>query len=219
MDLILSFIDFFLHLDVHLAELIGQYGVWTYLILFLIIFAETGFVVTPFLPGDSLIFAAATLAGLHPDILNPLFIFLLLSFAAIIGDSVNYAIGHAIGPRVFREDVRFLKREYLDRTHEFFEKYGGVTIILARFMPIIRTFAPFVAGVGAMTYGKFLLFNIVGGVLWVGLFTLLGYFFGNIPIVKENFTLVIIAIVFLSILPPIIEVLRARGKRKPTPAK
>jgi membrane-associated protein len=219
MDLILSFIDFFLHLDVHLAELIGQYGVWTYLILFLIIFAETGFVVTPFLPGDSLIFAAATLAGLHPDILNPLFIFLLLSLAAIVGDSVNYAIGHAIGPRVFREDVRFLKREYLDRTHEFFEKYGGVTIILARFMPIIRTFAPFVAGVGAMTYGKFLLFNIVGGVLWVGLFTLLGYFFGNIPIVKENFTLVIIAIVFLSILPPIIEVLRSRDKKKPASAE
>ncbi|MEX1248652.1 MAG: DedA family protein [Anaerolineales bacterium] len=219
MDLILSFIDFFLHLDAHLAELIGQYGVWTYLILFLIIFAETGFVVTPFLPGDSLIFAAAALAGLHPDILNPLFIFLLLSVAAIIGDSVNYAIGHAIGPRVFREDVRFLKREYLDRTHEFFEKYGGVTIILARFMPIIRTFAPFVAGVGAMTYGKFLLYNVVGGVLWVGLFSALGYFFGNIPAVKENFTLVIIAIVVLSVLPPIIEVLRARRKKKPATAK
>lgn len=219
MDLILAAIDFFLHLDVHLADLIGQYGVWTYLILFAIIFAETGFVVTPFLPGDSLIFAAATLAALHPDILNPLFIFLLLSAAAIIGDSVNYAIGHAIGPRVFREDVRFLKREYLDRTHEFFEKYGGVTIILARFMPIIRTFAPFVAGVGAMTYGKFLFFNVVGGILWVGLFTGLGYFFGNIPIVKENFSLVILAIVFLSILPPIIEVLRARGKKKPAPAK
>ena len=219
MDLILSFVDFFLHLDAHLAELIGQYGVWTYLILFLIIFAETGFVVTPFLPGDSLIFAAAALAGLHPDILNPLFIFLLLSVAAIIGDSVNYAIGHAIGPRVFREDVRFLKREYLDRTHEFFERYGGVTIILARFMPIIRTFAPFVAGVGAMTYGKFLLYNVVGGVLWVGLFSALGYFFGNIPAVKENFTLVIIAIVVLSVLPPIIEVLRARRKKKPATAK
>jgi len=174
MDLILSFIDFFLHLDTHLAEIIGQYGVWTYLILFAIIFAETGFVVTPFLPGDSLIFAAAALAGLHPEVLNPLAIFLLLSFAGILGDSVNYAIGHAIGPRVFREDVRFLKREYLDRTHEFFEKYGGKTIILARFMPIIRTFAPFVAGVGAMTYGKFLLYNVIGGMLWVGLFTILG---------------------------------------------
>ncbi|HEY4718075.1 MAG TPA: DedA family protein [Anaerolineales bacterium] len=214
MDLILSFIDFFLHLDTHLAEIIGQYGVWTYLILFAIIFAETGFVVTPFLPGDSLIFAAAALAGLHPEVLNPLAIFLLLSFAGILGDSVNYAIGHAIGPRVFREDVRFLKREYLDRTHEFFEKYGGKTIILARFMPIIRTFAPFVAGVGAMTYGKFLLYNVIGGMLWVGLFTILGYFFGNIPAVEENFTLVIIAIVVLSVLPPIYEVLRTRKKPK-----
>jgi len=212
MDLILSFVDFFLHLDAHLAELIGQYGVWTYLILFAIIFAETGFVVTPFLPGDSLIFAAAALAGLHPQILNPVFLFLLLSAAGILGDSVNYAIGHAVGPRVFREDVRFLKREYLDRTHAFFEKHGGKTIILARFMPIIRTFAPFVAGVGAMTYGKFLAYNIVGGLLWVGLFTILGYFFGNIPAVQENFTLVIIAIVFLSVLPPIYEVLRSRKK-------
>jgi membrane-associated protein len=212
MDLILSFVDFFLHLDAHLAELIGQYGVWTYLILFAIIFAETGFVVTPFLPGDSLIFAAAALAGLHPQILNPVFLFLLLSTAGILGDSVNYAIGHAVGPRVFREDVRFLKREYLERTHAFFEKHGGKTIILARFMPIIRTFAPFVAGVGAMTYGKFLAYNIVGGILWVGLFTILGYFFGNIPAVQENFTLVIIAIVFLSVLPPIYEVLRSRKK-------
>jgi membrane-associated protein len=212
MDLILSFVDFFLHLDAHLAELIGQYGVWTYLILFAIIFAETGFVVTPFLPGDSLIFAAAALAGLHPQILNPVFLFLLLSTAGILGDSVNYAIGHAVGPRVFREDVRFLKREYLERTHAFFEKHGGKTIILARFMPIIRTFAPFVAGVGAMTYGKFLAYNIVGGILWVGLFIILGYFFGNIPAVQENFTLVIIAIVFLSVLPPIYEVLRSRKK-------
>lgn len=219
MELILSFIDFFLHLDTHLADLIGQYGAWTYLILFVIIFAETGFVVTPFLPGDSLIFAAAALAGLHPEVLNPLSIFLLLSFAGILGDSVNYAIGHAVGPRVFREDVRFLKREYLDRTHEFFEKHGGKTIILARFMPIIRTFAPFVAGVGAMTYGKFLAYNIVGGVLWVGLFTALGYFFGNIPTVQENFTLVIIAIVILSVLPPIIEVLRSRKKTKGAEAK
>jgi len=214
MDLILAAIDFFLHLDVHLAEIIRDYGFWSYLILFGIIFAETGFVVTPFLPGDSLIFAAATLAALHPDVLNPLFIFLLLSFAAVVGDSVNYAIGHAIGPRVFREDVRFLKREYLDRTHEFFEKYGGNTIILARFMPIVRTFAPFVAGVGAMTYGKFLLFNIIGGILWVGLFTVLGYFFGNIEIVRENFSLVIIAIVILSVLPPIFEVLKTRSKPK-----
>lgn len=212
MDLILAAIDFFLHLDVHLAEIISTYGLWTYLILFVIIFAETGFVVTPFLPGDSLIFAAATFAGL--GLLNPFLLFILLAFAAIIGDSVNYAIGHAIGPRVFREDVRFLKREYLDRTHAFFEKYGGKTIILARFMPIIRTFAPFVAGVGAMTYGKFILYNVTGGLLWVGLFVTLGYFFGNIPAVQENFTLVILGIIFVSILPPIIEFFRERAKSK-----
>ena len=212
MDLILAAIDFFLHLDVHLSEIIGTYGIWTYLILFLIIFAETGFVVTPFLPGDSLIFAAATFAGL--GLLNPVLLFVLLAFAAILGDSINYAIGHALGPRVFREDVRFLKREYLDRTHAFFEKYGGKTIILARFMPIIRTFAPFVAGVGAMTYGKFLLYNVIGGTLWVGLFTALGYFFGNIPAVQENFTLVILGIIFISILPPIIEFLRERNRAK-----
>ena len=212
MDFILSAIDFFLHLDVYLGEIISAYGLWTYLILFAIIFAETGFVVTPFLPGDSLIFAAATFAGL--GLLNPMLLFILLAFAAILGDSVNYAIGHAIGPRVFREDVRFLKREYLDRTHAFFEKYGGKTIILARFMPIIRTFAPFVAGVGAMTYGKFLLYNVIGGLLWVGLFTILGYFFGNIPAVQENFTFVILGIIFISILPPIIEFFRERSKAK-----
>lgn len=210
MDLILSFVDFFLHLDVHLADIISQYGVWTYLILFGIIFAETGFVVTPFLPGDSLIFAAATLAAKYPDVLNPLLVFIIFAVAAILGDSVNYAIGHAIGPRVFREDVRFLKREYLDRTHEFFEKHGGITIIIARFMPIIRTFAPFVAGVGAMTYGKFITYNVVGGIAWVGLFTILGHFFGSLPIVQENFSLVVIAIIFLSVLPPIYEVLRNR---------
>lgn len=214
MDLILSAIDFFLHLDVHLAEIIKDYGFWTYLILFVIIFAETGFVVTPFLPGDSLIFAAATLAAKYPEILNPIAIFLLLSLAAILGDSINYAIGHAIGPRVFREDVRFLKREYLDRTHAFFEKYGGKTIILARFMPIIRTFAPFVAGVGAMTYSKFLLYNVIGGLLWVGLFTFLGYFFGNIPAVQDNFTFVILGIILISILPPIVEFFRERSKAK-----
>jgi len=212
MDLILAAIDFFLNLDIHLSEIISTYGTWTYLILFLIIFAETGFVVTPFLPGDSLIFAAATFAGL--GLLNPVLLFILLAVAAILGDSINYAIGHAIGPRVFREDMRFLKREYLDRTHAFFEKYGGKTIILARFMPIIRTFAPFVAGVGAMTYGKFLLYNIIGGILWVGLFTALGYFFGNIPAVQDNFTLVILGIIFISILPPIIEFFRERNRAK-----
>lgn len=212
MDFILTIIDYFLHLDTYLSILIESYGPWVYLILFGIIFAETGFVVTPFLPGDSLIFAAATFAGL--GVLNPWLLFGLLSVAGILGDSVNYAIGHTIGPRVFREDVRFLKREYLDRTHAFYEKYGGKTIVFARFMPIIRTFAPFVAGVGAMTYRSFIFYNVLGAVLWVGLFTLLGYFFGNIPAVEENFTLVIMGIIFLSVLPPIVEYLRERAKTK-----
>jgi len=212
MEFILSILQFFLHIDAHLSQIIQDYGIWTYVILFAIIFAETGFVVTPFLPGDSLIFAAATFAGL--GLLNPWLLFGLLALAGILGDSVNYAIGHTIGPRVFREDVRFLKREYLDRTHAFYEKYGGKTIILARFIPIIRTFAPFVAGVGAMTYPRFVLFNVIGGLLWVALFTSLGYFFGNIPTVQRNFTLVILGIVFISILPPVLEFLRQRGKGK-----
>jgi len=212
MEFILSILQFFIHIDAHLSQIIQEYGIWTYAILFVIIFAETGFVVTPFLPGDSLIFAAATFAGL--GLLNPWLLFGLLALAGILGDSVNYAIGHTIGPRVFREDVRFLKREYLDRTHAFYEKYGGKTIILARFIPIIRTFAPFVAGVGAMTYPRFVLFNVIGGLLWVALFTALGYFFGNIPTVQRNFTLVILGIVFISLLPPIVEFLRQRGKVK-----
>ncbi len=216
MDFILQIFDILLHLDEYLSVVIADYGVGTYAILFAIIFAETGFVVTPFLPGDSLIFAAGAFSGL--GLLNPLLLFGLLSVAAIVGDSVNYAIGHAIGPRVFREDVRFLKREYLERTHAFYEKYGGKTIIIARFVPIIRTFAPFVAGVGAMTYRKFILYNVAGGLLWVGLFTALGYFFGNIPAVQENFTLVIIAIVFISLLPPIIEYVRHRLAQKPAKA-
>lgn len=212
MDFLLTIIDYFVHLDLYLSMLIESYGLWIYLILFAIIFAETGFVVTPFLPGDSIIFAAATFAGM--GVLNPWLLFGLLTVAGILGDSVNYAIGHAIGPRVFREDVRFLKREYLDRTHAFYEKYGGKTIVLARFMPIIRTFAPFVAGVGAMTYRSFVFFNVLGAVLWVGIFTLLGYFFGNIPAVEENFTVVIMGIIFISVLPPIVEYLRERSKTK-----
>ncbi len=212
MDLFFNFIDFFLHLDTYLSAFIDSYGLWTYLILFGIIFAETGLVITPFLPGDSLIFAAGALANI--TVLNPWLIFGSLTIAGIIGDSVNYAVGHAIGPRVFREDVRFLKREYLDKTHAFYEKHGGKTIILARFIPIIRTFAPFVAGVGAMTYRNFIFYNVIGATLWVGLFTGLGYFFGNIPAVEENFTLVIFAIIFLSILPPIYEFFKERSKAK-----
>lgn len=210
MDFILTIVDYFVHLDTHLSILIDNYGLWTYLILFGIIFAETGFVITPFLPGDSLLFAAGALSNITA--LNPWMLFFLLTTAGILGDSINYAIGNAIGPRVFREDVRFLKREYLDRTHEFYEKHGGKTIILARFVPIIRTFAPFVAGVGAMTYRKFVFYNITGAILWVGIFITLGYFFGNIPAVEENFTLVILGIIFVSVLPPIIEYLRERRK-------
>ena len=214
MDLIASFIDLFIHLDKHLSVIIDDYGTWTYLILFAIIFMETGFVVTPFLPGDSLLFAAGTFAALGS--LNPVFLFILLTGAAILGDTINYWIGNYIGPRAFSGEIRFLKKEYLDRTHEFYEKHGGKTIILARFVPIIRTFAPFVAGVGSMTYSRFISYNVVGGVAWVGIFVFLGFYFGNIPIVKENFTLAILAIIFISVLPPIVEYLRERLRPKET---
>jgi membrane-associated protein len=212
MELITALIDFIIHIDEHLAIIIGDYGAWTYGILFLIVFAETGFVVTPFLPGDSLIFAAATFAA--KDVLNPWVIFAVMTSAGIIGDGVNYAIGNYIGPRVFTEDVRFLKREYLDRGHEFFEKHGGKAIILARFVPIVRTFVPFVAGASSMTYPKFALYNVIGAIAWVGLFDFLGYNFGNIPAVEENFTLVIFGIIFLSILPPFIEYFNEKRKMK-----
>ncbi|MBN2045735.1 MAG: DedA family protein [Anaerolineales bacterium] len=210
MDLILQLVDFIIHIDVHLGEIIGNYGTWTYGILFAIVFAETGFVVTPFLPGDSLIFAASAFAA--KGWLNPWIIFVTITAAGIIGDGVNYAIGHYIGPRVFTEDVRFLKREYLDKAHDFFEKYGGKAVILARFMPIVRTFVPFVAGAGSMTYSKFALYNVIGAVSWVGAFTMLGYFFGNIPAVEENFTIVIIAIIIISVMPPIFEVIKEKRK-------
>lgn len=212
MELILKLFDIFMHLDKYLGQIIAQYGAWTYLILFLVIFMETGLVVTPFLPGDSLIFAAGTFAGM--GYLNIFVLFVVLSAAAILGDTVNYWIGHYIGPRAFSGNIRFLKKEYLDRTHAFYEKYGGKTIILARFIPIIRTFAPFVAGIGAMTYGKFLTYNVVGGVLWVGIFLLAGYFFGGLDIVQENFSLVIIAIILISVMPGVIEYLRERARNK-----
>ena len=203
-----GFIDLFLHLDEHLNDIFQQYGAWTYAILFLIVFCETGLVVTPFLPGDSLLFAVGALSaggGLDIGVL-----FALLAVAAILGDTVNYWIGNTIGPRAFSGNVRFLKKEYLERTHLFYEKHGGKTIILARFMPIIRTFAPFVAGVGSMTYGRFFMYNIVGGIVWVAGFLFAGYFFGNIPAVKHNFTLVILGIIVVSVVPPIIEVLKHR---------
>jgi len=210
-ELFLKLVDLFLNLDAHLHELIIYYGIYTYIILFIIIFAETGFVFTPFLPGDSLLFAAGTFAATGAFDIRLLII--LLTIAAILGDTVNYWIGNRIGPKIFQKESRFIKKEYLQKTHNFYEKHGGKTIIIARFIPIIRTFAPFVAGIGTMTYSKFILYNIVGGAVWVLLFVLGGYFFGNIPLVKDNFSITIIAIIFISILPGIIEYVRHR-KRK-----
>jgi membrane-associated protein len=212
MNLLLYIIDIILHMDKYLGQIIQEYGTWTYLLLFIVIFMETGFVITPFLPGDSLLFAAGTFAGM--GYLNIAVLFVLLTAAAILGDTVNYWIGHIIGPRAFSGNIRFLKKEYLDRTHAFYEKHGGKTIIIARFIPIIRTFAPFVAGVGEMTYGKFISYNVIGGVAWVALFTLGGYFFGNLPFVQDNFTFVILAIIIISVMPAIIEFVRGRVKRK-----
>ena len=212
MEFIKDILDYFLHLDGKLEELIKSYGLWTYLILFLIIFAETGLVITPFLPGDSLLFAAGTFAAGRG--LNVWLLFIILSVAAIIGDTVNYWVGHYVGPKVFyKENVRFLNKKHLERTHAFYEKYGGKTIIIARFIPIIRTFAPFVAGIGSMTYWRFITYNVVGGILWVGICVFAGYFFGNIPVVKNNFSIVIIAIVLISVLPVIVEFIRHRMSR------
>ena len=209
MEFVKGFIEILLHLDVHLGLAIRNYGVWIYGILFLIIFLETGLVVTPFLPGDSLLFAGGTFAALGS--LDVKWLVISLAIAAILGDTVNYWIGYTTGPKVFnREKSRFLNKGYLHRTHQFYEKYGGKTIILARFIPIIRTFAPFVAGIGSMTYGRFVIYNISGGTAWVLVFVFGGYFFGNIPFVRHNFSLVIAAIIFLSILPGIIEFLRHR---------
>ena len=213
LDLIKFLIDLFLHLDEHLSAIIQSYGTWTYFLLFLVIFMETGFVVTPFLPGDSLLFAAGTFAS--PALGSPLNIWVLwalLCIAAIVGDTVNYWIGHFIGPRAFSGEIRFLKKQYLDRTHAFFERHGGKTIILARFVPIIRTFAPFVAGVGEMGYGKFISYNVIGGIAWVTLFTWGGYFFGTLPFVQNNFSLVVLAIIFLSVLPAVIEIIKERTR-------
>lgn len=209
MEFLAAFIDFFLHLDRHLSVIIQDYGVWTYAILFLIIFCETGLVVTPILPGDSLLFAVGSFAAIGA--LDVSIVLLTLTIAAILGDTVNYAVGHFMGPKVFlKKDSRIFRKEYLDKTHRFYERYGGKTIIFARFVPIVRTFAPFVAGVGSMSYSRFIAFNIVGGVAWIAAFILAGYFFGAIPMVKKNFTLVIFAIIFLSILPGVIEYLRHR---------
>lgn len=209
MELINNFIELFMHLDKHMNVVIQTYGLWTYLLLFLVIFCETGLVVTPLLPGDSLLFAAGTFAALGS--LEIGWLFVLLSLAAIAGDTVNYWIGHYVGPKVFhKENVRFLNKEYLDRTHRFYEKHGGKTIVIARFIPIIRTFAPFVAGIGRMTYGRFISYNVLGGLAWIAIFTFGGYYFGNIHAVRNNFTLVILAIIFVSVLPGVIEFLNQR---------
>lgn len=214
MELVKNLIELFLHLDKHLNVIIQNYGVWTYLLLFLVIFCETGLVVTPLLPGDSVLFAAGTFAALGS--LKVEWLYILLSAAAIGGDTVNYWIGHYVGPKVFhKEDVRFLNKKYLDRTHEFYEKHGGKTIILARFIPIIRTFAPFVAGIGRMTYGRFISYNVFGGLAWIAIFLFGGYYFGNIPVVRRNFTLVILAIIFISVLPVVIEFLNQRYRSSP----
>ena len=211
MEFIKDAIDILLHFDKYLDVIIRTYGTWTYVILFLIIFCETGLVVTPFLPGDSLLFAAGAFAALGS--LDPGLLVILLSIAAILGDNVNYWIGHFIGPKAFtKEKSRFLNKEYLERTHQFYEKYGGKTIIIARFIPILRTFAPFVAGIGSMTYKRFTLYNITGGIVWIVTFVLAGYFFGNIPFIKKNFEVVILAIILISFLPGIIEFLRQRSK-------
>ena len=214
MEFIAKAVDLFLHLDKHLGAIIQQYGTWTYAILTLVVFCETGLVVTPFLPGDSLLFAAGALAALPGSPLSVGFLFLLLSAAAIAGDTVNYWIGHKVGPRAFEGKIKFLNPNHLARTHEFYEKYGGKTIIIARFVPIVRTFAPFVAGIGSMSYGKFITYNVVGGILWVAICLFAGFFFGNLPFVKQNFSVVILAIIFISVLPGVYEFVRHRMDRR-----
>ncbi|SFM18459.1 DedA family protein [Nitrosomonas communis] len=208
-------IDFILHIDKHLHELASEYGLWLYGILFLIIFCETGLVVFPLLPGDSLLFAAGSLASLQNSQLNPHFLLVGLCIAGILGDTVNYWIGKKIGPKVFiSQESRFFKREYLDKTQAFYLKHGSKTIIIARFIPIIRTFAPFIAGIGTMPYRTFIVYNIIGAVLWVGLFIYAGYYFGQLPFIQKNFKFVIFAIIILSISPPIIEYLKHRYKKQ-----
>lgn len=215
-ELIKHFIDIVLHLDQHLAWLVSQYGVWTYSILFLIIFCETGLVVTPFLPGDSLLFALGALSA-TPDSLNPILLCVLLMIAAIIGDNLNYWIGRSIGPKIFsKENSLLFNKSYLIRTEHFYDRYGAKAVIIARFVPIVRTFAPFVAGIGRMKYAKFLAFSVIGGTLWICGLIAVGYFFGNIPFVKKNFGIVIVAIILISVLPAIIEFLRSRGEKTET---
>lgn len=211
MELLATFIDVVLHLDKHLQVLVAQYGAWVYLILFVIVFCETGLVVTPFLPGDSLLFVAGTVAAAGGMDVHLLVVLLII--AAVLGDTVNYWIGNYLGPRVFHyQDSRWLNRKHLERAHAFYERHGGKTIVIARFVPIIRTYAPFVAGIGAMSYARFVAYNVGGAVLWVASLAYAGYFFGNLPVVKNNLTLVIIGIIILSIMPGVIEYLRHRSR-------
>ena len=215
MEIIQHFIDIVLHVDVYLAELVRDYGLWIYAILFLIIFCETGLVVTPFLPGDSLLFVAGTLAALGDNHINVHLMVLLLIIAAILGDAVNYVIGKFFGEKLFSNpNSKVFKQSYLEKTHQFYEKHGGKTIILARFVPIVRTFAPFVAGMGRMSYSHFFSYNVIGGVIWVTLFMYAGYFFGGLEFVKSNLSVLILAIIFVSILPAVFEVVRQRRKGK-----
>jgi membrane-associated protein len=211
MDIINKMMDFFLHMDAYLAQIIATYGAWTYAILFTVIFVETGLVIFPFLPGDSLLFAAGTFAAIGA--LNIWFLLGLLMVAAVLGDTVNYSIGHYLGERAY--NIKWIKKEYLDRTHAFFEKHGGKAIFLARFVPIVRTFAPFVAGIGKMDYSYFITYNLAGGITWVALFTLLGYFFGNLEFVQKNFEVVIVVIILISVLPMVFEWWKARLEAKP----
>lgn len=211
MGIITGLIDYIFHLDKHLAVIIQNFGIWTYLLLFLVIFAETGLVITPFLPGDSLLFAVGAIAA--AEALDIMWLFAILSIAAIAGDSANYAIGKYFGGIILAKHSRIIKKEHIDKTHKFFERYGGKTIIIARFVPIVRTFAPFVAGIGKMSYRKFFSYNVIGGLLWVSLFVFGGFFFGNIPIIKKNFSITIFVIIILSMLPGIIEIIR--HKRRP----
>lgn len=218
MEIITSLINFIVHIDTHLTELVNHYGVLTYIILFLIIFAETGFVVTPFLPGDSLLFATGAIAAIGS--LNIVPILLILIFAAILGDTVNYWIGHFFGKKIIDSPkIPFINHEHIEKTEKFYKKHGGKTIIIARFMPIIRTFAPFVAGVGAMDYGQFIKYNAIGGIVWISLFTFAGYFFGNLPFIKNNFHYTVFIIIFLSIIPIIYEFIQHKRKAKISPPK
>jgi membrane-associated protein len=220
MNLISYFIDLVLHLDKHLVALLNQVGALaTYAVLFGVIFIETGIVIFPFLPGDSLLFAAGSLAALPNSPLNVIVLWVVVAIAAILGDTVNYRIGHSLGERVYTDKIRFIKKEHLDRTHSFYEKHGGITIFIARFIPIIRTFAPFVAGVGKMSYGRFLSYNLLGGITWTALFTFGGYFFGNLKFVQDNFSFVIIAIIVISFTPVVYELAMAKWGKKEEPSK